>query len=369
MDYFVGYLHMKKFLQHLLRPPVLWLAQRFSSKPNQRRIFSSLTRLYKAALDPANNRALLINGTATDKYIIFSDQHKGNRSASDDFNPARSNYLAALAYYYQHGHHLISLGDEEELWKYTIWQVVGANKDSIALQKKFLQEKRFTKVFGNHDIFWHNEPFAGLYQWDMYGQLFKVYEGVLLQIKWMDKTIPLLLAHGHQGDGQSDGNWFSAWFVSKIWAPLQSWLALNPNTPAVKNELKTTHNRLMYQWSITNKHPALITGHTHQPVFASLTHIERLYKKLNQARLQQQESQVQKLMQEINFRQKEYDYVVENYQELIPAYFNTGCCCFNDGDITGIEIANGQIQLIKWDNKQGYANRQVLEQMPLQDLH
>jgi predicted phosphodiesterase len=360
---------MKKILQQILKPPVLWLVQRFSSKPNKSRIFASLTRLYKAAIDPANDRALLLEAGEQDKFIIFSDQHKGNKGKSDDFNKAAPNYMAALEYYYQQGYHLISLGDEEELWKYTIWQVSTAHKDSIALQKKFFKEKRFTKVFGNHDIFWHNEPFAQLYQWDMYGQFFKIYEGILLSVKLKDKTIPILLTHGHQGDGQSDGNWFSAWFVSKIWAPLQSWLELNPNTPAVKNELKTEHNQMMYQWSITNNYPALITGHTHQPVFASLTHIERLYKQLNKVKATNNTDAINKLLKEIDFRQKEYDYVVENYQELIPAYFNTGCCCFNDGDITGIEIAEGQIRLIKWDNKNGYAKRQMLEQMPLLDVH
>src|ERR687886_404857 len=31
-----------------------------------------------------------------------------------------------------------------------------------------------------------------------------------------------------------------------------------------------------------------------------------------------------------------------------PCYFNTGCCSFGDGDITGIEIAGGEIRLIRW---------------------
>ena len=31
-----------------------------------------------------------------------------------------------------------------------------------------------------------------------------------------------------------------------------------------------------------------------------------------------------------------------------PCYFNTGCCSFPDGDITGLEIADGQIRLVRW---------------------
>ncbi|RYD76002.1 MAG: metallophosphoesterase, partial [Sphingobacteriales bacterium] len=50
-------------------------------------------------------------------------------------------------------------------------------------------------------------------------------------------------------------------------------------------------------------------------------------------------------------------------------YFNSGCCCFNDGDITGIEIESGQIRLIKWSyQKSGHPQRYVLEEMSLKNL-
>jgi hypothetical protein len=31
-----------------------------------------------------------------------------------------------------------------------------------------------------------------------------------------------------------------------------------------------------------------------------------------------------------------------------PCYFNTGCCSFGDGDITGLEISDGEIRLVRW---------------------
>jgi hypothetical protein len=48
-----------------------------------------------------------------------------------------------------------------------------------------------------------------------------------------------------------------------------------------------------------------------------------------------------------------------------PTYFNSGCCCFNDGDITGIEIENGYLRLIKWSAKGNVSKRQVLEEEKL----
>ncbi|MFN2110791.1 MAG: hypothetical protein ACK2UI_14135, partial [Anaerolineae bacterium] len=54
---------------------------------------------------------------ASDKYVIFSDLHKGTRNRADDFWRAERAYNAALAYYYRMGYTLVLLGDIEELWE------------------------------------------------------------------------------------------------------------------------------------------------------------------------------------------------------------------------------------------------------------
>jgi UDP-2,3-diacylglucosamine pyrophosphatase LpxH len=360
---------MRRFLQKILTRPVTWLANKFSSRPNLQRVHAALTALFEDSKKNPGKKVLVAGIAMNDaRYIIFSDQHKGAKNGSDDFMVCEPNYLAALEYYYNQGFHFISLGDEEELWENTVWPVKARNKESIALQKKFLLQQRYTKVYGNHDIFWNNDPFAGMHLYSMYGQAVKIYDGVVLQLQKADKSVPIFLTHGHQGDGQSDGNWFSAWFVARVWAPLQSYLNLNPNIPSASDELKTAHNLFMYQWSEKENNPVLITGHTHQPVFASLTHLERLYKKLDAAKHSNDESTIEKLNKEIRFKQNEYDYVVGNYSKMKPYYFNTGCCCFVDGDITGIEIADGKIRLVKW-NKEGDASERILlEEMALEDL-
>ncbi len=40
-------------------------------------------------------------------------------------------------------------------------------------------------------------------------------------------------------------------------------------------------------------------------------------------------------------------------EQLKPSYFNTGCCCFPDGDVTGLEIVNGEIHLVRWPDDNG----------------
>ena len=178
----------------------------------------------------------------------------------------------------------------------------------------------------------------------------------------------ILCTHGHQGDASSDGNWLSAAFVTYIWGPLQAFLRINTNTPAASKMLKSLHNNMMYQWSSRQPGLALITGHTHQPVFASLTHLERLLLQRQLAAANGDNEKLRQLDKEIPRRRQEYDYVQLDFANLLPSYFNTGCCCYNDGNITGIEIADGQIQLIKWAMEAETVKRTVLESMPLQQL-
>jgi len=122
------------------------------------------------------------------------------------------------------------------------------------------------------------------------------------------------------------------------------------------------HNTIMYEWSSVKKNVLLITGHTHQPVFMSLTHLERLYKKLNNAHINNNADEIKNIEAEIKLAQP-LNATPPDLSKIIPSYFNSGCCCFDDGDITGIEIADGYIRLMRWKNK-----REVLEEIKLNDL-
>ena len=52
-----------------------------------------------------------------------------------------------------------------------------------------------------------------------------------------------------------------------------------------------------------------------------------------------------------------------------PSYFNTGCCAFTDGRITGLEIAGGYITLIRFPNDANEPKPKVLERAPLSDVY
>lgn len=360
---------MRRLLQKWFKQPVIRLADKYSSRPDAARVHTALTDLYNSLITDSGKKGLIIPFEAgTDKFIILSDQHKGARNYADDFATSEKNYLAALDYYHQQRYHYINLGDSEELWKNGILTVRKYNKATFEKEKLFLQNNAFIKIFGNHDLYWDNDPLAGIILQQLYGQPVKIYEGVVLQTKVNGKPLSIYLTHGHQGDLQSDGNWLSKWFVSNIWGPLQAYLQVNPNTPATNDHQKTLHNQIMYQWSSRQNNLLLITGHTHQPVFRSLTHLERLYINLEDAQKTGNHLLAKSLQQEISKHvlKGEDKFTFPGYR---PSYFNTGCCCFDDGDITGIEIEGGCIRLIKWEYKKtGEPERFILEESSLAEV-
>ncbi|RZL48660.1 MAG: metallophosphoesterase [Pedobacter sp.] len=358
---------MRKLLQKLLSGFVVRMANKYASRPNKERVHEALSKLYNEIVANPGKRGLLLSFTENDKYIIFSDQHKGARNYADDFSYAANNYLAALSFYNADKYTFVSLGDSEELWENTLDNVKKYNQETFELESHFLKRNAFIKVFGNHDLYWDNDPLAGYQLEKIYGQKVKIYEGLIIQIKVNNKPLDIFLTHGHQGDLASDGNWFSKWFVSRVWAPLQAYLRINPNTPAFNNQLKSAHNQFMYEWAAAQQ-SVLITGHTHQPVFNSLTHLERIYIKLDAARKNKNKVEEQKLVEQMK-KEQIFGATVPTSSAYKPNYFNTGCCCFSDGDITGIEITDGKMRLIKWEyqtDKQSL--RIVLEETDLINL-
>ncbi|WP_255501624.1 metallophosphoesterase [Olivibacter sp. SDN3] len=328
---------MRKLLQKLLTNPIIRFTDKYASRPDRARVHTALSSLFKHIQHGKSKKGLVLEFNGTSKLIIFSDHHKGSKDYRDDFLLSEKNYLAALDYYNQEEYTYCCLGDSEELWKNNIFSVIKHHKASFEKEKLFVKRDAFIKIYGNHDLYWDNDPFAFLTIEKVYGKKLKVYEGLVLRMFIDKKPLSFLLTHGHQGDLQSDGNWFSKWFVSNIWGPLQSYLRINPNTPANNRKLKSAHNTVMYEWTAKQKDLVLITGHTHQPVFNSLTHLERTYKRLHAARATGDITLANELEDELRAGKVSGE-ASTRYEDSKNTYFNAGCCCYNDGDITGIEL-------------------------------
>src|SRR5687768_6976901 len=112
---------MRKLVRLLLLSPILWITRTFSSDPDRNRIFGALTTLKeKIEKDSGKKGFVMPFDSKRNRFIIFSDQHKGRKNGADDFMGAESTYIAALEFYDKNGFHLISLGDSEELWENTL---------------------------------------------------------------------------------------------------------------------------------------------------------------------------------------------------------------------------------------------------------
>jgi predicted phosphodiesterase len=357
----------RKWMQWLLQKPVTRLAERLSSSPNKEAVFASLENLLRKIRRGSQKEGIIVPfDLATARFIIFSDQHKGCRDLADDFRLAEKNYGAALDYYFNNAFRYINLGDGEELWKNTPANVVKRNKVILEAEARFQKQKRFYRVYGNHDLEWKYPFQQRLFLRPMFGKKLKVYQGLELQTHYRDKTWSVFLTHGHQGDKRSDGNRFSMWVVAAIWTPIQRFLEVSINTTSNSFELVDAHNIIMYEWSATRQQLIFISGHTHKPVFASLDHIDRLNCQLEEAEKAGDRQLMENLQQDLTIRRQEYAGKKTVNRMAYPSYFNSGCCCFSDGDITGIEIADGFIRLVRWKTGDNNAiTRNVLEESPL----
>ena len=386
---------MRRLVQIILLKPILWFSRKFTSRPERYRIFKALSDLFRNIKEEPGKKGVILTLRENSRIIVFSDHHRGAKNGADDFMKAETSYLAALDYYFENKFQCISLGDSEELWENTLNQVKKNNTITFEAEKRFILKDKFFKIFGNHDLYWDNSPIASQQLKAIYGKKLRVFEGIILEKDNKENTrqekaiskpfsflnkkpnsadeilpiakcpLTIFLTHGHQGDASSDGNWFSKFFVANIWAPLQSYLRINFNTPAYDEDLKTAHNLIMYEWSAKYKSLVLITGHTHQPVFESLTHPERMYKQLGDAIKANQADEVAKIEQEIKRRGRDYKTTPAQYLTMKPSYFNSGCCCYRDGDITGIEITYEKISLVKWNI---HKERVLLEETTLEKL-
>ncbi|MEO6583704.1 MAG: metallophosphoesterase [Ferruginibacter sp.] len=329
---------MRKLLQLLLRKPLTWMGNYLAASPKKEIVFASLTNLYQENKYAKSSRLKIINANLSkESFIVFSDQHKGNRSWADDFAICETNYTAALKEYEAKNFNFINLGDSEELWKFTIQEIIPKNEGAFAAEAAF-QPKKYFKTFGNHDLLWKNKLDVELNLKNIFKMPLPVYEGIVIRDAKLD--VDIFLTHGHQGDLLSDNNSFSTWVVAHLWMPLQRYLRININSASSDFTLRNKHNRMMYEWSSENK-IILITGHTHQPIFASGRYFKHPSNNIPTAGTDAQ---------------------------LIPSYFNTGCCCFNDGDITGIEITGGKIRLIKWFNEEIKSEKKILEEISFESL-
>jgi hypothetical protein len=94
----------------------------------------------------------------------------GGRNRADDFRWSERAYNAALAKYHTMGHHLVVLGDGDELWQERPGAIIEAYQHTLELEARFHQAGRFHRVWGNHDDAWSADFLVRHYLQPVYGE-------------------------------------------------------------------------------------------------------------------------------------------------------------------------------------------------------
>lgn len=287
------------------------------------------------------------------KYILMSDMHMGDGSKSDDFRDNEDAVNRALSYYYEKGYVLILLGDVEELWQFSLDEVITRYEYTIYKSIKKFGDDRVHRIFGNHDIDWkiNYDPIR-----NKTSNPYKAYEA----IKLMDAegTPRILLVHGHQGTVDSDKmSWISRPIVKAYGRGIEPMIKVDQATPAPRSPILQTFERERYMWA-KKRRLMIICGHSHRAFFDSKSKVEKISSEIKALKKKIQfETDITnraKLLNELlGKKQQVMDQSLLNgdYRSLgqnpTPNYFNTGCTLFLDG-LTVIVIESDEIKLIKW---------------------
>ena len=266
----------------------------------------------KKRLDRAYQNAHVVPFDDNSKFILFSDCHRGDNSFADDFANNRNIYYHALKHYYVEGFNYAELGDGDELWEnISFSSILNAHKNVYHLMQLFHKKNRLHMIWGNHDMVYRNpdtvkknlstyfDPKVGE-EVELFGDI-KYHEAIVLKHKNTNQEI--FLTHGHQADWWNYLFWkWSRFLVRILWKPLNVMGIADPTSPAKNYKELIKVERRTKKWITDNNNLMTIVGHTHRPRFPEPDDI---------------------------------------------AFFNDGSCV-HPRSITGIEIENGSISLIKW---------------------
>jgi len=326
------------------------------------KVFQALDAVLARSLKEDAKFGKVVFDISQDKLIVFSDQHKGTRTRADDFRYAEQAYNAALAYYNHKNYTLTVLGDVEELWEDTPAAVLAAYPHTYELESHFHRDNRYIRIWGNHDDDWQFDDMVQRLLAPVYGRPhLHVFESRRIHIVDGEEEIgTLFLTHGHQGTRDSDRfSSLSRFLVRFLYRPWQRITNYTQNTPSTDWSLRDKHNKAMYHWAVGKSKLVLICGHTHRPIFGTQAPLDQQRKRLAALTEQRKvEPEDEVLLEETARLAAKIEWMLAQQNEqpkpddgldiYEPCYFNAGCCCFYNGQITGIELADGEIRLVSW---------------------
>ncbi len=307
-----------------------------------KKIFKQLNSLFE--------RSSLKEITDDDKIVIFSDMHMGNGKKNDDFIQNQAIFTELLEKYYGPQKFLLMLnGDIEELHKFPLKKIMNRWKPIYHIFDQFQQDQRLVKIIGNHDYNLLNKK--------RYQARFPLAEA--FKLKYKDNII--FLFHGHQAERNFRIKQpISTFIVRYIAHPL----GIKNYSVAFNSHKRFKLEKKIYDFARGKKILAII-GHTHRPLFESLSKIDTLkfqierfcrilpYSKADKQKILADNIHSFKKELEVLLLDEDKEGFVDNLYSkapMVPCLFNSGCCIDENG-VTAIEINHGKIELVYWFDK------------------
>jgi UDP-2,3-diacylglucosamine pyrophosphatase LpxH len=251
------------------------------------------------------------------KIVIISDLHRGLGDWADDLQHNAQIYLYALNYYLGGDFTYIELGDGDELYENKSFSdIVRAHGDIFDLLNAFYKRRRFYYLVGNHNSQISNRRWLRRSLIEARSHIADLFNG--LEDEEIEESLKLgskiFLFHGHQGDPINDSfAWLGRTLVRYLWRPLQNNAGFkDPTSPAQNFRKRNRIEDKIFKWAQKNK-LMVIAGHTHCPMFCSLSKQHRLAGR-----------------------------------QAKPKYFNCGSGV-HPSCVTCLEIEDMEITLVKWE--------------------
>ncbi|WP_294346169.1 metallophosphoesterase [Prosthecochloris sp.] len=286
------------------------------------------------------------------RILILSDLHMGNGGRRDEFRHNAPLVDAVMSkYYLPEKYSLILNGDIEELFKFPLDDIVAQWRHIYQLFLRFNETGFFLRTIGNHDASLQDEK----------DYLLAPFLLESLKLSYREENI--LVFHGHQA---SVFLWETypvvsrsiVWFLRYVAKPF----GIRNFSIAYNSRRRFAIEKSIYDFSNNAKIVSVI-GHTHRPLFESLSKVDYLNYRIEELcrafpAAQKQEREI--IKDKISTLKEELAACYEQgkriglrsgvYNNLtIPSVFNSGCAIGKRG-ITALEIDHEKIRLVYWYN-------------------
>jgi hypothetical protein len=279
------------------------------------------------------------------RVVVMSDFHMGDGGSRDALRHNGELLQAVLEkYYLERGSTLVLNGDIEELQKFKLATVRATWPGVYALFDRFAAGPGLYKILGNHDESLLDES----------GYPYPLLSG--LSLRWGDRL--MYVFHGHQASGwYVKHNALAGGFVRYLFGTLRI------PSPSVSKDSRRKFGieRTIYGFSRACRLVSIV-GHTHRPLFESLSKYDRLrfeierlcaeYAPADESLRREIAGRVavyREEFQRLRRRERRPSRSMSLYGSdiLLPCLFNCGSAVGKKG-ITAIEVEDGRIQLAYW---------------------